>query len=262
MSKSLKNDIEARHKMLSETIIRIEKRLLMLPNGGLSIRHINGKAYYYHVEKGFSDKILGKNDKELIKLLIEKAYLKKSLKAAKMELKQLSKVCDYYPEDVVEDVFFNLPAYRKQLLTPVFADDDYVRKWQEEPYVIKNFKSTDPVFYTLRGERVRSKSEVIIADRLYANGIPYKYECPLKIGNKTIHPDFTLLRLSDLKVLYHEHCGKMDDPEYTEDSVVKRINDYGQAGIVLGDNLFMSFESSTTPLDVSVLDKFINANYK
>ncbi len=54
----------------------------------------------------------------------------------------------------------------------------------------------------------------------------------------------------------------MDDPEYTENRVVKRINDYSLAGINLGDKLFITMESSTTPLDVRVLDELINKQFK
>jgi predicted nuclease of restriction endonuclease-like RecB superfamily len=113
----------------------------------------------------------------------------------------------------------------------------------------------------MRGERVRSKSEVIIADRLLISGIPYKYECPLKVGKRVIHPDFTILRLSDRRVVYYEHCGKLDDPEYAED-LVNRVNDYNHAGIIQGERLFMTFETSKTPLDVRVLDKMIKENFR
>lgn len=108
---------------------------------------------------------------------------------------------------------------------------------------------------------MRSKSEVIIADRLYAKGIPYKYECPLKVGKKIIHPDLTILRLSDRKILYHEHCGRMGNTSYAEDMIC-RINDYGKAGIYCGDRLFFTFESADQPFDLSWLDDFIEKNFR
>ena len=125
----------------------------------------------------------------------------------------------------------------------------------------KPFKKGAPEFYTLKGERVRSKSEVIIADRLRANGIPYRYECPLKVGNKVIHPDFTILRMSDRKIIYHEHCGKMSDQQYLDD-MLSRARDYNDAGIILGDRLFYTFETDTTPLDVTILDNIIKRHYR
>ena len=162
----------------------------------------------------------------------------------------------------MEKVFVNLPDIRKKYVDPLFGKNDrFVHDWLSQPYVRKPFKKDDAVYLTLKGERVRSKSEVIIADRLFANGIPYKYECPLKVGKKIIHPDFTMLRLRDLRIIYHEHCGKMDDPDYVEERVVKRTNEYNKAGIILGDNLFLTFESSTSPLDVEVLDRVIKSNF-
>ena len=129
------------------------------------------------------------------------------------------------------------------------------------PYKRKAFKNETTEFYTLKGERVRSKSEVIIADRLMSKGIPYRYECPLKVGNKIIHPDFSILRMSDRKILYHEHCGMLSDTKYTED-MLSRAKDYNKAGIILGDRLFYTFESETTPLDVTMLDNIIEQHYR
>ena len=113
----------------------------------------------------------------------------------------------------------------------------------------------------MNGERVRSKSEMIIADRLFVNGIPYKYECPLMVGdNEIIHPDFTILRIRDRKIIYYEHCGKMDDPGYAEEMVERSVK-YSLAGIVQGDSLFYTYESSTKPLDVRVLDNMIKRSF-
>ena len=53
----------------------------------------------------------------------------------------------------------------------------------------------------------------------------------------------------------------MDDPEYTED-MLERINDYNHEKIYLGDSLFLSFESSTTPLDTGFVDNLINTHFR
>lgn len=61
-------------------------------------------------------------------------------------------------------------------------------------YTGKQFREGEPVILTNRGERVRSKSEKIIADCFFRKGIPYKYECPLYLkGLGIIYPDFTIL---------------------------------------------------------------------
>ena len=46
---------------------------------------------------------------------------------------------------------------------------------------------------TERGDLVRSKSELVIADKLHARGIDYAYEQPLVLPNgRTRYPDFTI----------------------------------------------------------------------
>ena len=67
---------------------------------------------------------------------------------------------------------------------------------------------------TARREMVRSKSEVILADRLAANGIDYAYEQPLTIGNSTKYPDFTVEDMESGDNYYWEHCGMLHVPQY------------------------------------------------
>lgn len=67
---------------------------------------------------------------------------------------------------------------------------------------------------TARGEMVRSKSEVIIADHLANNGIEYGYEQPLTIGGVTKYPDFTIEDMESGVMFYWEHCGMLHVPSY------------------------------------------------
>ena len=69
---------------------------------------------------------------------------------------------------------------------------------------------------TLRGEMVRSKSELTIADRLHSNGVDYLYEHPLKIDGATRYPDFTVEDAETGRTFYWEHCGLLLDPDYRE----------------------------------------------
>ncbi|MBQ9321830.1 MAG: hypothetical protein IJ239_05705, partial [Eubacterium sp.] len=70
----------------------------------------------------------------------------------------------------------------------------YIRNWLDIQYPKKGFSEEGPEFYTSKGERVRSKSEVIIADTLARMGVPYRYEFPIRFsGTGTFHPDFTVL---------------------------------------------------------------------
>ncbi len=70
------------------------------------------------------------------------------------------------------------------------------------------------IHVTLRGEAVSSKSEVIIANLLYAQHIDYRYEQPLEIGGVTKYPDFTIDDDDSGITYFWEHCGMLADPAY------------------------------------------------
>ncbi len=69
---------------------------------------------------------------------------------------------------------------------------------------------------TSRGEAVRSKSEVIIANLLHANGVSYHYEHPLELGGVVKYPDFTIEDDDTGVTYYWEHCGLLHDAAYRQ----------------------------------------------
>ena len=261
MTNKIADILNARNAFLFSTIKSLENKISSYPEGRINIRpNKNGFSYILHENNTY--KYLNKNDTELIRQLIQKDLIADTIKKAKKEKNILQEFINKYPEESPEDLYDHLPVKRKKYAVPVFMNnDDFARYWLSLPYTPKAFGKDSPEYYTIRGERVRSKSEVIIADRLYSKGIPYKYECPLKVGEEIIHPDLTILRLSDRKILYHEHCGKIGDKQYGED-MVDRVNKYGKAGIYTGDRLFFTFETDGHPLDISWLDDFIDKNYR
>jgi hypothetical protein len=84
---------------------------------------------------------------------------------------------------------------------------------------------------TERGDLVRSKSELVIADKLYARRIEYAYEQPLILpGGRVRYPDFTITDHARGTTFYWEHLGLLDDPNYRARWEKKRL-EYSEAGI-------------------------------
>jgi hypothetical protein len=84
---------------------------------------------------------------------------------------------------------------------------------------------------TERGDLVRSKSELVIADKLHARGVDYTYEQPLVLPNGCIrYPDFTITDHARGVIFYWEHLGLLDDPGYRVRWERKRA-EYFAAGI-------------------------------
>jgi len=258
------DDIRTRYDEITWLIGDIEKNLPLYPAGRIRIQNKNNQIYYHHVEDN-SDRngiILSDKDKGLISNLIKKSYLEKVLKVARQEQLVLKKMLDDYPINTIEGVYSLLPQERQAMFKPVIPTDEmFLNDWINMPYTPKGFKEGTPFYTTQKGERVRSKSEQIIADRLFAAGIPYKYECPLRLKNGIVHPDFTILRMSDRQEIYYEHLGKIGDKEYADDNVPK-INRYVLSGIDLGKRLFLTMESGGAPFDVRVLDRMIEEDFR
>jgi hypothetical protein len=68
---------------------------------------------------------------------------------------------------------------------------------------------------TGRGELVRSKSEVIIADILGQLDLPYSYEQPFAGSDGSVrYPDFTVDDAESGRLFLIEHLGMLDEPAY------------------------------------------------
>ena len=83
------------------------------------------------------------------------------------------------------------------------------------------FAPDAPEHLTARNERVRSKSEIMIADALARNMIVFRYEYPIEIeGLGYVRPDFLCLHPVTRQVILWEHYGMMDDPSYADQAKI------------------------------------------
>lgn len=163
----------------------------------------------------------------------------------------------------LDKAFTGLHPGRRALVTPVRETDaDYIASWQHLPYTSKPFEINAPEYITSKGERVRSKSEIIIADALSRAGIPYRYEYPTSVkGWGTLYPDFTCLDTRTREEIIWEHFGLMHDREYAEQTVQK-IARYAASGYTLGKNFIATFEANTSPLSIKQVQGYINTLFK
>ena len=138
------------------------------------------------------------------------------------------------------------------------GDEEFVKQWQAVEYKGKCFNDSVPEIYTIREERVRSKSELIIADLLNKEGIPYRYESPILLsGLGTVYPDFTVLNVKHRKELYWEHLGMMDDSEYVE-KALQKIAMYEENGIFQGESLILTYETRLNPISPTIVKLMIS----
>ena len=190
---------EQRKAELARLITVKKKAIKAAPEGCLRITTNRGNYQYYHfINSKERQRYLSKKDFKLARKLAQKAYDKKVVSAAERELKAWNMLASFFPEATVEQVYESLSPARQALVVPIVpTDEQYRAEWEAVEYTPKPFKEGAKVFYTDRGERVRSKSEQLIANLLNRLGIPYRYECPIKVAVngkvQTWYPDFTIL---------------------------------------------------------------------
>lgn len=265
-------------------IIRLEKMLRKIdaflsdaPDGCLKWQNKKEKTYYYQqyldndvkTEGNANDsnkwnrRYIKKDNLGFARALAQKHYYSLVKPIAEKQLRELRKFVNKYPNDSIDEIYDSLSVERKNLVQPLQVSvQQRIKQWKEEIYE-KNDKYPENLkFETEQGEKVRSKSEVIIANLLYQNRghILYKYERPLNLmvdgKMKTIYPDFTILNIRTGKIIYWEHAGRMDDPYYAND-FVRKMNTYVANDLLPGKDVILTYESQANPLEITVVKRWL-----
>ena len=260
MNNSLIEALMEEVRVLDEIIIKAEKSLENASDGILRISRSGNTTQYYkrEDEKDRNGKYIKKRDMCLVYELAQKEYDRNILLAAKEQREKIEKFLEQYMPNRLMNIYDSMSKERQLLTSPyVLSEEQYASIWENKIYIGKEFGVDVPEIYTEKGERVRSKSEKILADKFKLMNIPYLYECPLYLnGYGTVYPDFTLLNRRTRQEYYFEHFGRMDDAKYAE-KVVKKIESYEKNGIYPGEKLLMTFETSKHPLNMRLVEQMI-----
>ena len=263
----------------------------------LALKRVRGTTRFFIRSKDGRCAYLSTSKRDEISRLAHKSYLRELKKAAKNEIAQLEKCLNILDSgkkgiSYSHEVYYALPDSLKPFVTPLsLSDDDYASRWQEGNLVVKRKRIHAEDDYhkykTMRGDYVGSKSEAIIADRLFANDIPYHYEVAFTpeaetdssrpvfddygrlvgyegIGfdphdRNTIHPDFYVLNKRTRKAYYWEHLGKLNDQKYCTENL-NRLVRIIDAGYTIGEEILITHEDSYNPLRLESIDEIIE-NY-
>lgn len=227
-------------------LLTAESQLRNAPAGEIHTFKSNGTTQFYCRTENGSRQYLSKNKEEAIKALAQKLYNKEIIKQK------------HNPTCLI-DVYKTFPEALKPFITPYdLPVEEKVKKWTSEKYK-QNSKFPEGLrFHTDKGDLVRSKSELLIANKLFGKHIPYRYECELQLKNNlTLFPDFTIMNPNTGEIFILEHFGLLDKPEYAE-LFVKKMHIYAKNNYLLGKNLLCTFETTTNPFSTEYIDLLIN----
>ncbi|MBR4768754.1 MAG: hypothetical protein IK088_07240 [Lachnospiraceae bacterium] len=259
MSK-LERELAQKSEELNRMSVKIQKRISELPSGTLRVSNCRGKATYYKSD-GVKQTYLKKSELSHAADLAEREYLEKLLAELNCEKEAILRFCRNYHPSEAEDIYSNQVDSRKELVHPLILPKElYADIWYREKTAAKQ-SHLHPLLVprdqmTVKNEYVRSKSEKIIADALSRNNVPYVYEAPLFLSGKKLYPDFTILNVEERKTLYWEHFGMLDDEMYLSD-VIEKLNLYILSGIMPGDQLIITYESSKKAMKSRIVDEMI-----
>ena len=263
----LASQIEKQLADLQKILTAKKKSYEKAPQGRIRISQNGGHPEYYLVTETGSlrGKYLPHSQETLARQLAQKDYDVRLIKQLQKEIDTLQNYLKHAGGGrAISELYDSLCPARRALITPVtLTDEQYAANWQEVSWAGRPFSPDTPLLLTARGERVRSKSEVIIADTLFRHKIPYRYEYPLQVHRTsgsgdtiTLHPDFLCLNTRTRTELYWEHFGRMDEPEYSKNAAGK-LRLYIENGILPGRNLIITMETKTEPPTAQVLEKLI-----
>ena len=258
-SKKIQQQLKHNQQELAKLIQTTEKEIRKSPPGTVEVRkHGNSVQFYYRNNSPKKNgEYIRAADRPRAIALVNKRYLSRIVEEARKQKKAIDVFLSTYDPDAFEKIYDKEGAIRQSLITPIaLPDKEFLEAWEAEEYQGKAFREDAPVFYTQRHERVRSKSEVLIADALFHAKIPYRYECPLRLGSQIVYPDFTALRVHERKLVFWEHLGMIDDPEYRNTALWK-IRQYEENGIFPGDNLILTMELFKMPLTPQTIRNMI-----
>ena len=265
--------IEKRLAELQNLLFTKKKSYEKAPQGRIRISQNGGHPEYYLVtERGsLRGKYLPHSQKTLTRQLAQKDY---DARLIKLLQKEISALQNYMKQTsngrAISELYDSLCPARRSLITPVtLTNEQYAARWQDVSWTGRPFAPDAPYICTAHGERVRSKSEVIIADTLFRYNIPYRYEFPITLkrinpddirrdfgSSVTLYPDFLCLNTRTRTEFYWEHFGLMDSTEYSNNAAGK-LRLYTENGILAGRNLIITMETQTEPPSIKALEKLI-----
>lgn len=166
--------------------------------------------------------------KEKIEIMKHQKKTLRELILFRKEIQQMLRIFHKSTEEILKEEEQKELDQVSQQIAYQKAKQIAAHKWHQE-----NYKHI-----TDRGEFVASKSEVLIANILFARGISYEYEKMLVIEDKKVFPDFFLHSRTGEEMIW-EHAGLLDNREYAE-RFEEKLKLYEKAGYVRAKNLIIT----------------------
>lgn len=263
-----------------EKEIFLEERILQrydsakYPEDILICKTRRGKPRFFIRKKNENKQLyIGQPDFKILKDMYQKQLNAEIAKVLKNNIYVMQKMVKRLYDYGVDSVAELLPAAYIKLRDVLESDainegsrdvmmtsDAWISKAAGKSSVVQSENSKDRKGLKHRTSfdlMVRSKNEMLIAEGIYASGLEFRYEKRLELvtenpdgyNTEPLYPDFTI-KLSDGTLIYWEHLGMMDRPDYQRNNFEK-MKKYLSNGIYPPKNLILTFDGDDMPFDNS-----------
>ena len=266
---------------LRNRIARLQSKLDRSPAGDLKPFKNHGHTYYcirgQRPER--KTQYLSAADPRLVRY-VNKYYIKRTLPVLRQNLKAAEAFLKIHSGMEELDMAASLPLQLQKVNENLFLlPAERAQMWAAKPYDRNPYYEERLIHDTVRGDKVRSKSESMIANALFAHGQAYRIEPPLDLNGRIIYPDFAVMDAalmddagyssnagiagdpSECPVIYWEHFGMMGDPDYAEQAC-RKLKEYAESGLFPGAGLICTFESDAVPLTSSMIESCIRQYFE
>lgn len=236
----------------------LKKEIETFPDGELLCVR-NGNYIKYFKSNGTNPIYISKKDRQPAETLAIKKYYSLKLKELNQEINLINKYIERYQKIEFRSLtLLDDSSCFKELLKSHFqTPTTEYQQWLDSDYEHNTTHPENLIHKTMSGQKVRSKSEVIIANTLCINKIPYRYECGLHLEDIIFFPDFTILHPKTMELFYWEHFGMMNNNAYSENAYNK-LKIYGNHGIIPPINLITTYETQKNPIDSEKINQLVN----
>lgn len=254
---TINNYLIMKREQLNRQIDMLEKKISALPEGDLLCVK-NGKYFKYFKSNGKNPIYIPHKEHKLAEQLAAKKYYTLQLRELRLELETITLLLEgpLNPEMKAASLLEDSSGYKNLLKSYFLSFPNEVHQWQTENYEHNTSHPEHLIHNSFSGHKVRSKSEAIIANCLFINEIPYRYECALHFENMTFFPDFTILHPQTMELYYWEHFGMMDNQIYCNHAYNK-LKNYSDHGLIPSINLITTYETTDHPIDSAKVQQII-----
>ncbi len=261
----IRKAVENYRNTLIKRIAKLNEELKDVPEGHLSCSR-KGKYKSFVIRTAKNSKRTSRGIRpgdESFDSYANKYYAEKQLKNLEMNLRAADSFLAFHTgveeRDIIDSIDEDILAH-----SHVYMNDPVLNpeKWMQEKPFAENTIAIETPNYSIRGDALRSKSEVIIADSLFKVNIAYKNEFAIKLWDPFTKrevvrfPDFTIRHPRTGKIILWEHLGIMDEEDYAT-KACNKLQLYAENGFNVGDNLIITMESSGAPLSSRYVNHLI-----